>query len=150
MTTSPSPNRSLGGKTSGGAIDRIIELLGSEGTETVNTSMRIPSALRDAAAIAVNDLGIAPSTTALTTDALRAMLEAFVMQAVLDEHYQQHPHARPSLADLAIATAELDGHPLASEPERLRRAATQIVARHPDADADAVVVWAEAQVAVPA
>ncbi len=136
--------------TTSSAIDRIIELLGSDETETANTSMRIPNALRDAAAIAVNDLDIAPSTTALTTGALRAMLEAFVMQAVLDEHYRQHPRARPNLADLAIATAELDGHPLASEPDRLRRAATQIVALHPGADADAVLLWAEAQADAPA
>lgn len=136
--------------TTSSAIDRILELLGSPETETANTSMRIPNALREAAAIAVSDLAIAPSTTALTTGALRAMLEAVVMQAVLDQHYQQHPGARPNLADLAIATAELDGHPLATEPERLRRAAAQIVARHPDADADAVLLWAEAQVAVPA
>ena len=107
MATSSSPNRAASRETSAAAIDRIVELLGSDEAETVNTSTRIPSALRDAASIAVNDLDVAPLTTALTTDALRAMLEAFVMQAVLDEHYREHPHARPSLADLAIATSEL-------------------------------------------
>jgi hypothetical protein len=132
------------------AIDRIIDLLASEQTETANTSMRIPSALREAAAIAVNDLDAAPSTTALTTAALRTTLEAVVMQGVLDQHYQQHPHARPSLADLAIAAAELDGHPLAGKRAQLRRAAAQIIALHPDADADDVLLWAEAQQAVPA
>jgi hypothetical protein len=132
------------------AIDRIIDLLASEETETANTSMRLPSALRDAAAIAVNDLGAAPSTTALTTAALRTTLEAVVMQGVLDQHYQQHPYARPSLADLAIAAAELDGNPLAGNHAQLRRAAAQIIAVHPDADADDVLLWAEAQQAVPA
>ena len=82
--------------TTSSAIDRIIELLGSAETETTNTSMRIPSALREAAAMAVNDLDIAPSTTALTTNALRATLEAVVLQAVLDQHYQRHPRARPN------------------------------------------------------
>ncbi len=133
-----------------GAVDRIIELLGSADKETANTSMRIPNALREAATIAVNDLGAAPSTTALTTTALRAALEAVVMQAGLDQHYEQHPRARPTLGDLAVAAAELDGHPLARKPARLRRAASQILALHPNADADAVLLWAEAQDAVPA
>ncbi len=111
--------------------------------------MRIPTALRDAAALAVRELGVAPSTTALTAAALRTALEAAVMQAALDDHYERHPDARPSLGDLAVAAAELDGHPLADEPERIRRAAAEIVERHPDASPDDVVLWAEAR-ALPA
>ena len=38
-----------------------------------------------------------------------------------------------------------DGHPLAAEPERLRRAAVEIVAKHPDASPDDVLLWAEAR-----
>jgi hypothetical protein len=98
------------------AVDRISELLESGMEQTSNTSMRIPTALRDAAAVAVRELGAASSTTALTTAALRASLEAVVMQAVLDDHFRQYPEARPNLGDLAIAAAELDGHPLAGEP----------------------------------
>jgi mannosylglycerate hydrolase len=79
-----------------------------------------------------------------------ARLEAIVMQAALDAHYKQHPEARPSLADLAIAAAELDGHPLATQPEELRRAADEIVQRHPDAEADDVLLWAEARAATSA
>lgn len=150
MTASTRRNRPEIPSTTPDAIDRIIELLGSPETETANTSMRIPNALRDAAAIAVHDLGAAVSTTALTTAALRATLEAVVMQGTLDQHYKQHPRTRPTLADLAIAAAELDGHPLARKPARLRRAATQVVRLHPDADADDVLLWAEAQAAVPA
>lgn len=107
--------------------------------------MRIPRALRDAASIAVTELGAAASTTALTADALRAMLEAVVMRAALEDHYRQHPAIRPTLADLAIAAAELDGHPLAQHPDVLRRAAEQVARRHPDADPDDVLLWAEAQ-----
>jgi hypothetical protein len=131
------------------AIERISELLDAGGPQTSNTSMRIPTALRDAAALAVSELGVAPSATALTTAALRATLEAVVMQAVLDDHYQHHPQARPDLGDLAIATAELDGHPLAAEPERLRQAASEIARNHPDASPDDVLLWAEAR-ALPA
>lgn len=131
-------------------IDRIIELLGSTDPETSNTSMRIPTALRTAAAIAARELGVAPSATALTTAALRVTLEAVVMQAALDQHYERYPHTRPTLADLAVAAAELDGHPLSASPACIRRAATQILDRHPDADAEAVLLWAEAQEAASA
>lgn len=127
------------------AIDRISELLDRDGSGTSNTSMRIPTALRHAAALAVRELGVAPSATALTTAALRATLEAVVMQAVLDEHYEHYPRVRPDLGDLAIAAAELDGHPLAAEPERLRRAAAEITRKHPDASPDDVLLWAEAR-----
>ena len=128
-----------------GVIERISELLDRDGLQTSNTSMRIPTALRDAAALAVRELGVAASATALTTAALRATLEAVVMQAALDAHYEQHPQARPDLGDLAVAAAELDSHPLAAEPERLRRAAAEIVSTHPDASPDDVLLWAEAR-----
>ena len=131
------------------AIERISELLDADGPETSNTSMRIPTALRDAAALAVRELGVAPSATALTTAALRATLEAIVMQAVLDAHYEQHPQARPDLGDLAVAAAELDGHPLAARPGRLHQAAAEIARNHPDANPDDVLLWAEAR-ALPA
>lgn len=127
------------------AIEQIIRLLDSSQPETTNTSMRLPVALRDAATVAVRELGVAPSTTALTASALRAMLEAVVMQAVLDAHYEHYPQARPSLAELAIAAAELDGHPLAGQPGLLRKAADEITRIHPNADADDVLLWAEAR-----
>jgi len=131
------------------AIERINELLDDGELETSNTSMRIPTALRDAAALAVKELGIASSATALTTTALRVTLEAVVMQAALDDHYERHPQARPDLGDLAIAAAELDDHPLAGQPGRLRQAAVEIAANHPDASPDDVLLWAEAR-ALPA
>jgi hypothetical protein len=126
-------------------IDRINELLDSTDDQTVNTSMRIPAALRDAAALAVNELDLAPSTTVLTANALRAALEAAVMQAVLDRHYEEHPDARPTLADLAIAAAELDGHPLAGQPGLLRQSAAEVQQRHPEAGPEDVLLWAEAR-----
>lgn len=128
-------------------IGRINGLLDVSDDATVGTSMRIPSALREAAALAVSELQVASSTTTLTADALRSRLEAIVMEAALAEHYAQHPEARPSLAELAIAAAEIDGNPLATRPELIEGAAKEIVERHPDADADAVLIWAEARAA---
>lgn len=126
-------------------VDRINALLDAPEDATVGTSMRLPERLRDAAALAVEGLGVAPSATALTAAALRSRLEAIVMQAALDAHYDEHPGVRPTLAELAIASAELDGHPLARRPRLLREAAAAIVERHPDANAEAVMLWAEAR-----
>ena len=126
------------------AIDRINELLNSTDPETTNTSMRIPRALRDAAALAVKELGVAPSTTVLTANALRSMLEGAVMLAALERHYEEYPEFRPSLGDLAVAAAEMDGHPLAQQPELLRKAAAEVQKRHPHASPDDALLWAEA------
>jgi hypothetical protein len=126
------------------AIDRINELLDSTDPETINTSMRIPKALREAAALAVEHLGVAPSTTILTANALRTMLEGAVVMAVLERHFQEYPEARPSLAELATATAVIHGHPLAQQPELIDRAADEIQKRHADASPEDVLLWAEA------
>ena len=131
-------------------LDRLNALLEADQAATSNTSMRLPTALRDAAALAVAELGVAASTTSLTANALRAALETALMQAVLDEHYQQHPGARPSLAEVALATAEQLGSTLAKRPELLRAAADQLAHRHPGADARDVLLWAEAQLATTA
>jgi hypothetical protein len=125
-------------------LDRIAALLERSDDETVNTSMRIPASLREAAALAVSELGVAPTTTMLTVDALRGALEAMVAEATLEAHYRKYPNARPSLAELALAAAELDGHPLAGTPGIIERAARDIVVSHPDADPDDVLLWAEA------
>lgn len=127
------------------AIDRINELLRSADPQTANTSMRFPRALREAAALAVSELGVAPSTTAMAADALRNVLEGAVMLAALELHYEEYPEARPTLADLALAAAELDGNPLAQEPELIRRSAAEVQQRHPDAAPDDVLLWAEAR-----
>ncbi len=125
-------------------IDRINELLDSTDPETTNTSMRIPKALREAAALAVSELGIAPSATVLAANALRTMLEGVVVQAVLERHFEEYPELRPSLADLAIAAAEIDGNPLAQQPALIRRAAAEVQRRHPDAYPEDVLLWVEA------
>ena len=127
------------------AIDRINELLDSTDPATTNTSMRIPNALREAAALAVNELGVAPSTTVMAANALRMRLEGAVVLAALDLHFEKYPEARPSLADLAIALAEIQGSPLAQQPDLLLRSAAEIQRRHPHADPQDVLLWAEAR-----
>ncbi|HVE46430.1 MAG TPA: hypothetical protein VNA57_06750 [Acidimicrobiales bacterium] len=129
-------------------LDLITDLLDAQDDPTINTSMRLPAALRDAASLAVEHLGIASSTTTLTAAALRSALETAVMEAALESHYAQHPNSRPSLAEVALALAAQDGSPLADRPDIINRAAAEVTSRHPDADADDVLLWAEAQLAV--
>ena len=127
------------------AIDRINELLDSADPETVNTSMRIPKALREAAALAVSELDVAPSATVLAANALRSLLEATVGLANLELHYEEYPQFRPTLADLAVVAAEWEGSPLAQRPDLLRQYAEEIVQRHPHAEPEDVLLWAEAR-----
>ncbi len=67
------------------------------------------------------------------------------MNAALEAHYSQYPSVRPSLAEVALALAAQDGSPLAHHPDLVEQAAAEVVTRHPDADADDVLLWAEAQ-----
>jgi hypothetical protein len=129
------------------ALDEMNRLLDSTDDETVNTSMRLPVALRDAAALAVTQFGAAPSTTALTAAALRHVVETLVMETALELHYLQHPAAQPSLAEVALALAAQDGSPLAERPDLIADAAHAVLQRRADADADDVLLWAEAQLA---
>jgi hypothetical protein len=71
--------------------------------------------------------------------AWRTVHDGRAMRATLEEHYREHPVVRPTLADLVIAAAELDGHPLAEHPDVLRRAVEQVASRHPDAHPDVVL-----------
>ena len=129
------------------ALDELNRLLDITDSDTVNTSMRLPVALRDAAALAVATFGAAPSTTTLTATALRHALETVAMDTALQLHHAQHPDTAPTLTEVALALAVQDGSPLADQPELIARAAADIVTRHPDAGADDVLLWAEAHLA---
>ena len=122
-------------------LTRLLALLDEVGEEPVNTSVRLPVRLRDAAAVAA-EMGLASSTSELTVRGLRDTLEAFAQRAVLDAHYRAHPDLRPDLAEVALAAAELDGNPLAAHPELIRRAAEQILAIKADPTPDDVLLYA--------
>jgi len=122
-------------------LERLLDLLDATDGETAGTSVRLPVTLRDAAAVA-SDMGLIGSTSELTARGLRVALEAVAQRAVLDAHYEQHPDARPDLEEIALATAELDGHPLASQPELIRRAAGELVRIVDDPTPDEVLAYA--------
>jgi hypothetical protein len=49
------------------------------------------------------------------------------------------------MSESISATAELDGNPLAAEPERIRQAAAEIAAAHSHPEPEDVLLWAEAR-----
>lgn len=122
-------------------LQRLLNLLDAPHGDTVGTSVRIPVHLRDAAA-AATEMGLAASTTDLTVHGLRGVLEAFVQRALLDDHYRAYPDARPDLADIALAAAAIDGHPLADRPELIRRAAQDVGGVKDDPTPDDVLIYA--------
>lgn len=123
------------------ALDALLDALASSDTGTRVTSVRRSRAL-DAAVSPAVELGWAPNANEGLNSLLRASLESFARDLALEEHLQEHPHLRPTLAELTIAMAEIDHNPLADEPELISRAAEEIVAVKPAADPDDVLVWA--------
>lgn len=125
--------------------DRLFKLLDrlDRTDDSVVTSVRQPKVLRDAVKAAV-DAGMDSSANDAIVHALRDRLETFAQRLALDKHYERHPEVRPSLGDLAIATAELDGNPLAADPALLRRAAEGVSALKSDPSSDDVLVYAAA------
>jgi len=122
-------------------LEQLLDLLDEIPSDTVGTSLRIPLSLRDAAVVAT-DMGLAASTTELAVQGLRDALENFAQRAVLDAHYRAHPDARPSLAEVAQAAAELDGSALAAQPELIQRAAHEVAAIREAPSADDVLLYA--------
>lgn len=125
-------------------VDRVAELLDSTDDSTVNTSMRLPSALRDAAALAVEQWSVSPSATTLAALGMRQVIETALMAAALEADYQAFPADRPSLVDVADALAAQEGSPVAGHRGLLELAHGQLLARRPLGDAHDLVVWAEA------
>lgn len=122
-------------------LERLRSLLDSTDPNTVGTSIRLPVGLRDAAALAA-ELGLARSVTGLTVEALRADLEVVVQRAALQEHYAAHPDLQPSLAEVALARAELDGDPLAERRDLIDRAAAEVLRRTSEPSARDVLLFA--------
>lgn len=98
-----------------------------EAAPAVQTSVRVPASLHEAATEVV-DAGWAPSITDLVNTGLRTSLGSIAESAAeqeelesvwqaLAEHYAEHPEAEPSLATIVKAAAQQDGHSAAEHPD---------------------------------
>ena len=119
----------------------LLDAVDEDFVATAGTSIRLPVALRDAAAAAVR-AGLLSSVSEATVQGLKAHLQALANRAVLDEHYREHPEARPERWEIALAAAEIDGHPLAARPDLVRRAADDLMDIVDDPTPDEVLAYA--------
>lgn len=122
-------------------VTRLLDLLDTTDANTVGTSVRLPANLREAAALAA-EMGLGATASEIGVRGLRDALEALAQRAVLDDHYQRHPEARPDLAEVALAAAQIDGNPLAESPDLIRRAARELAGIRDGATADDVLMYA--------
>src|SRR4051794_16274499 len=88
-------------------LDDLVQALDSVDTATRRHSIRPSKALSEAVGAAVA-LGWAPTAKEGLNGLVWDSLEDFARELALEQHFQAHPHLRPSLADLARAVAELD------------------------------------------
>ena len=121
----------------------MLDLLDLPESDPVGTSVRIPESLRKAA-VAATELGFINSTTDATVQGLRSVLEGLAQRAILEAHYEQHPGVRPTLAEVAQATAELDGNGLARQPKLIASAAVEVTKLKQNASPDDVLLYAAA------
>ncbi|HEU5151036.1 MAG TPA: hypothetical protein VFU19_11090 [Iamia sp.] len=116
--------------------------------QTVATSVRLPEELQRAARAAVES-GMARSLTELIVDGLRERLVALATEkeqytdkvaarAALEEYYEMYPEARPTLAQVAMAGAELDDHPALHHPDLIDKAIADL---GEDAHPEDVLAW---------
>jgi hypothetical protein len=123
--------------------DLLDALDDADGDALVGTSVKLPANLRHAAEIA-RSIGLIKSTSEVAGEGLRDRLDVIAQRAVLDRHYRLHPAAKPSLARIARAYAQLHEHPLATHGDLIREAADRVIKDVPEADARDVLIYATA------
>lgn len=129
-------------------VDAVEVLSGPTDVELAATSVRIPATLRDLAHEVVGH-GWVSSMSDLLVTGLRGQLAALTNHAInagrvqeireaLDEHYAGRPDERADLVELAIAAAEIDGHPAAGHPDLVTQAVDDL---GDDAYIEDVLAW---------
>ncbi len=114
-------------------LEELFKALGDLGEDgpLQATSLRLPKALHEALAIAT-DLGMGPSVSTATREALAERIRAFARQTVLMTHFTAFPEDMPSLAAVAKRRVAGTHHPAASHPGLIDEVAAEIERRQPD------------------
>ncbi|MHB1928819.1 MAG: hypothetical protein ACYDEN_10825 [Acidimicrobiales bacterium] len=95
------------------------------------TSLRLPKALHEALVIAT-ELGMDPSASAATREALGERIRAFARQAALTSHFDAFPDDLPRLAEVAERRVSGTDHPAASHLALVEEVAAELERRQPD------------------
>lgn len=130
-------------RLSGEQLLSMARVWSPSSSETEQTSVRVPTVLRDAIR-ALNEAGAAITFSEVLIDGARNVVEAIVHRAGLEEHYLEHPELRPSVARVAVALADLDGSPLAEHPELIERAERELVESGRSPTPDELLIYADA------
>lgn len=118
------------------ALFAALDRLDRHDADGQTAPLHLPTPLVDALRVA----GL--NTAALLRDAV----EALAQPPALDAHFEDIGW-QPTLADLAVAAAQLDGSPLAENAELLARAAELVAAIKPDAVGEDVLLFAAGMLA---
>lgn len=143
----PTPHEGGAGDTLDAALfeplDRLATLLLELDRDpaTVVTSVRVPRPLREALGLAV-ELGHERSVSDALVSAARRRLDHLVQDLAFEEYYRRYPENRPTLADLALAAAELADDPLKDKPELLAEVAEWLLRRQTDVGPEDVLMAA--------
>lgn len=135
-----------------GAVDTLSQ---AAYVNLAPTSVRIPARLRELAQAVVDhrwvdsisDLlvtGLRDQLGALTAEAIRSR-NVEDTRAALEEHYAGRENERSGLAELAIAAAEIEGHPAADHPDLVARAVQDL---SDDAYIEDVLAWVRGALAI--
>lgn len=117
----------------GTTFDRLLVALAEaeHGDETTRaTSLRLPEAVHRAAMLAT-ELGMDPSLTAATSDALLGRVRRFARSRALADHLAAFPSDEPGLADVALRRASGSEHPATTNPSLVRAVAAIVAAEDP-------------------
>lgn len=69
---------------------------------------------------------------------------------MLDEHHREHQAVRPELWEIALATGEIDEHPLAARSDLVRPAAVEILKTVDDPTPEEILAFAAGMATVAA
>ena len=123
----------------------IGRLLMSTKGGAVSVTVNVPMNLRDAAAIAVDELGSGDSIADLMIKALREYLETVVVIEMLDEDLELEVNPEPPLAEATLSLAQQLRSPFACDLNEIFVAANEVVRILPQATPSHVLLWLQAQ-----
>lgn len=111
--------------------DLVAVLYGPDDEPARATSLRLPERVHRATSLATA-LGMDPSVTAATSEALLDRVHRFVREQAIAAHLRAFPQDQPPLSAVVARRVSGSDHPAATRPELVTAVADWYAARHPD------------------